>query len=116
MFKEDIESLVSRLENLISTKTIVGEPIVSGNTTIIPIVTATVGFGMGSGEGQDEKSQGGKGTGAGAGMKLAPSALLVMQEDQVQVYSLSQKGSLAKLAEMIPDVINKLKSQEKVEQ
>lgn len=108
MFKEDIETLVSRLENLISTKTIVGEPIVSGNTTIIPIVTASVGFGMGSGEGQDGANAG-KGTGAGAGMKLAPSALLVMQGDNVQVYSLNEKGSLAKLAEIIPDIINKLK-------
>ncbi len=111
MFKEDIETLVSRLENLISTKTVVGEPIVSGSTTIIPIVTAAVGFGMGSGEGQDSTNQGGKGTGAGAGMKLSPTALLIVQGDDVQVYSLSQKGSLAKLAEMIPDVIEKIKTQ-----
>ncbi|MDF9408649.1 MAG: Sporulation protein YtfJ (Spore_YtfJ) [Pelotomaculum sp. PtaB.Bin013] len=115
MFKEDIESLVSRLENLISTKTIVGEPIISGNTTIIPIVTASVGFGIGSGEGQDEKNQGGKGTGGGAGMKLSPSALLILQGDNVQVYSLAKKGSLSKLAEVIPDVISKFKPQEKVE-
>lgn len=115
MFKEDIESLVSRLENLISTKTIVGEPIVSGSTTIIPIVTATVGFGMGSGEGQDSTNQGGKGTGAGAGMKLSPTALLIVQGDDVQVYSLSQKGSLAKLAEMVPDLVEKIKAKEKSE-
>jgi uncharacterized spore protein YtfJ len=56
MFKEDIESLVSRLENLLTTKTVVGEPMVHGNTTIIPIMTAAVGFGLGSGEGQDPKS------------------------------------------------------------
>ncbi|AGL02463.1 GerW family sporulation protein [Desulfoscipio gibsoniae] len=116
MFKEDIESLVSRLENLISTKTIIGEPIISGNTTIIPIVTASVGFGLGSGEGQDGASQGGKGTGAGAGMKLSPTALLIIQGDNVQVYSLTKKGSLAKLAETIPDVIKKFKSNEKDEQ
>ena len=116
MFKDDIETLVSRLENLISTKTIVGEPIVSGNTTIIPIVTASVGFGMGSGEGQEGANQGGKGTGAGAGMKLTPSALLVIQGDNVQVYSMNQKGNLAKLAEIIPDVINKFKSTENNEQ
>jgi len=85
---------VSRLENLISNKTIVGEPIISGNTTIIPLVTATVGVGI----------------------KLTPSALLIMQGDDVQVYSLSQKGNLAKLVEMIPDVISKLKPQEKDEQ
>jgi uncharacterized spore protein YtfJ len=116
MFKEDIESLVSRLENLISTKTVVGEPIVNGNTTIIPIMTAAVGFGMGSGEGQDEKHGGGKGTGGGAGLKLSPSALLIIQGDNVQVYSLNQKGSLAKLVEMIPEVVNKLKLKENAEQ
>lgn len=115
MFKEDLETMVSRLEKLISTKTVVGEPIISGNTTIIPIVTASVGFGMGSGEGQDEKNQGGKGSGGGAGLKLTPSALLIIQGDNVQVYSLSQKGSLAKLAEIIPDIINKFKPQDRVE-
>lgn len=107
MFKENIESLVSHLENLISNKTVVGEPIVSGNTSIIPIVTASVGFGLGSGEGNDEKCLGGKGAGGGAGLKLSPTALLVIQGDDVQVYSLAQKGSLVKLAEMLPDVINK---------
>ncbi|HBV98824.1 MAG: sporulation protein [Peptococcaceae bacterium BICA1-7] len=116
MFKEDIDALVSRLENLVSTKTVVGEPIINGDTTIIPILTASLGFGMGSGEGQDEKSGGGKGSGGGAGMKLSPTALIIMQGGSVQVYSLSQKGSLAQLAEVIPDVINKLKPQEKVEQ
>ena len=116
MFKEDIETLVARLENLISTKTIVGEPIVSGDTTIIPIVTASVGFGIGSGEGQEGANQGGKGTGAGAGMKLTPSALLVIQGDNVQIYSLNQKSCLTRLAEIIPDVINKFKSTENNEQ
>ncbi|MCG8402003.1 MAG: sporulation protein [Firmicutes bacterium] len=111
MFKEDIVSLVSRIENLISTKTIVGEPIISGNITIIPIVTTSVGFGLGSGEGQESTEHGGKGTGAGAGMRISPSALLIIQEDNVQVYSLAQKGSMAKLAELIPDVVNKFKNQ-----
>lgn len=116
MFKENMEALVSRLENLISTKTIVGEPIINGNTTIIPMVTANVGFGLGSGEGQDEKCHGGKGSGGGAGMKITPTALIIMQGDNVQVYSLAQKGSLVKLAEMIPDVIERFKCQEKCEQ
>ncbi|OPX86327.1 MAG: Sporulation protein YtfJ (Spore_YtfJ) [Pelotomaculum sp. PtaB.Bin104] len=116
MFKEDIESMLSRLESLVSTKTIIGEPIVNGNITIIPIMTASVGFGMGSGEGQDEKhNQGGKGTGAGAGIKLSPTAMLVIQGDNVQVYSLNQKGCLANLAEMLPEVINKINFKDKAE-
>ena len=111
MFKEDIVSLVSRIENLISTKTIVGEPIISGSITIIPIVTTSVGFGLGSGEGHESTEHRGKGTGAGAGMRISPSALLIIQEDNVQVYSLAQKGSMAKLAELIPDVVNKFNNQ-----
>ena len=111
MFKEDIVSLVSRIENLISTKTIVGEPIINGSITIIPIVTTSVGFGLGSGEGHESTEHRGKGTGAGAGMRISPSALLIIQEDNVQVYSLAQKGSMAKLAELIPDVVNKFKNQ-----
>jgi len=76
-------------------------------------VTASVGFGMGSGEGQDNSKQGGKGTGAGAGLKLSPTALLILQGDDVQVYSLTQKSNLEKLAEMIPDIINKFQPQAK---
>lgn len=48
-------------------------------------------------------------------MKLSPSALLIIQGDNVQVYSLNQKGSLAKLVEMIPEVVNKLKLKENAE-
>ena len=115
MFKEDIEALVARLENLISTKTIVGEPIINGDTTVIPIMTAAVGFGMGSGEGQDDK-QGGKGTGAGAGMKITPTALLIMQGDNVQVYSLAQKGSLSKISELIPEMVEQFRNNDKSKQ
>jgi uncharacterized spore protein YtfJ len=49
-------------------------------------------------------------------LKLTPSALLIIQGDNVQVYSLDQKGSLAKLVEMIPDIVNKLKLKENAEQ
>lgn len=117
MFKADMETLVSQLENLISSKLIVGESIVIGSTTIIPIVTASVGFGLGSGEGTDHKNEGGKGSGGGGGLKLVPSALLIVQGDQVQVYSLAQqKGCLDKLAELIPEIIDKCKLNLKVEQ
>ena len=107
MLKENIEAIVSRLENLITTKTVVGEPIVSGNTTIIPIMSASFGFGSGSGEGSDPGKGAGKGGGGGAGAKVSPTALVVIQEGEVKVYSLSQKGTLEKLAGLIPEVVAK---------
>jgi len=46
-------------------------------------------------------------------LKLSPTALLILQGDDVQVYSLTQKSNLEKLAEMIPDIINKFQPQAK---
>lgn len=106
MFKENLEALVSRLENLMTTKTLVGEPIVSGSITIIPIMTAAVGFGLGSGEGTDNK-HGGKGAGGGAGIRLSPTALLIIQGEKVQVYSVAKKSALEQLAAMVPEALSK---------
>lgn len=111
MFKEDIEAIVSHLENLVSTKTIIGEPIVSGNSTIIPVLTASVGFGVGSGEGNQPSQGTGKGSGGGAGLKLTPAAMIVIQGDEVKVYSLSQKGMIDKLGEMLPTVFSQIKKE-----
>lgn len=105
MFKENIEAIVSHLENLISSKTVMGNPIVSGNTTIIPVINASCGFGGGSCE---EKSKCACGGGGGGGVKLNTSALVVIQGDDVKIYSLTQKGTLSSLAEMIPETLSKI--------
>lgn len=109
MIKENIEAIVSRLENLITTKTIVGDPITSGNITIIPIISASFGFGTGSGEGTDCSNKGGigKGGGGGAGARISPTALIIIQEGEVKVYSLAQKGTLEKLAELVPEALSR---------
>ena len=109
MFNESIESMVSHLDRMVSSKTVVGEPIVSGNATIIPILTASFGFGIGGGEGTEPSRGAGKGGGGGAGAKLSPTALIIVQDGEVKVYSLSQKGMLDKLAELMPAVMSKLK-------
>lgn len=114
MLKENIETIVSRLENLITTKTIVGDPIVSGSITIIPVMSACFGFGTGSGEGSDPGKGAGKGGGGGAGARINPTALVVIQGGEVKVYSLGQKGTLEKLAGLIPEVVAKFgKDQQK---
>ncbi len=80
MFKESMEAIVSHLENMIKTKTIVGEPINVDNTTIIPVMTASFGFGTGVGEGTEPGKGGGKGGGGGAGAKVNPSALIIIRD------------------------------------
>jgi len=107
MLKENVETIVSQLGDVMNSKTIVGEPIINGNTKVIPLLTVRFGFGTGSGEGSEANNCGGKGSGAGAGVQLAPTALIVMQDNEVTVYSLAQKGCVEKLTAMIPEVMAK---------
>jgi uncharacterized spore protein YtfJ len=113
MFKESVETLASSLERLISSKTVIGEPITVGDVTIIPIIKAGFGFGSGAGEGsQPIRSKGGEqtgsGTGGGAGGGVAPVAMIVIQDGKVEVYSLGQKGMIEKLVDMAPEIMSRM--------
>lgn len=110
MFKENMDSLAAHLENLVKTRTVVGEPVITGDITIIPIITASFGFGTGGGEGTDPSKGVGQGSGGGAGGKLTPSALIVINGGDIQVYSLGNKGSLEKLMQLAPEVMSKFTS------
>jgi len=108
MFKEDMDTLAAHLENLIRSKTIVGEPMVAGNVTIIPVMTASFGFGLGGGEGKDPNKGDGKGSAGGAGGRVEPTAIIAIKGGDVQVFSLGEKGSLEKLIEVAPELISKV--------
>ncbi|AEG59313.1 GerW family sporulation protein [Desulforamulus ruminis] len=68
--------------------------------------------GVGGGEGNEPNKGAGKGSGAGA--KINAGALIVIQEGEAKVYSLSQKGTLEKIAEMIPEAITKFTRRKRV--
>ncbi|WP_276623778.1 GerW family sporulation protein [Syntrophomonas wolfei] len=108
MLKDNIEALVSHLENMVQAKTVVGEPIQSNGKTVIPLLSVRVGFGSGGGEGNAPQQGVGKGEGGGAGLSISPTALLIIDENEVQVYSLSQKGSLEKLLQLVPEAMAKM--------
>jgi len=106
-FNSNISNMISQLEGFVSTKTVVGEAIVAGKTTIIPLIDVT--FGMGGGAtiatADGKKSPG---SGGGMGAKIKPSALLVVDESGVQLVNINQKDSINKLIDMIPGIAAKL--------
>ncbi len=108
MLKENIESIVSHLENMVQAKTVIGEPIESNGKTIIPLMSVRVGFGAGGGEGNAPQQGVGKGEGGGAGLSVTPTALLIVDENGAQVYSLSQKSGMAKIVELVPEIMAKM--------
>lgn len=106
--QEMLAVTVSSLEKFVSTKTCVGEPIVIGDVTLIPIQTASFGYGSGGGEGK-QSEQSGTGGGSGAGASLKPIAVVAVKGDDVQVFPLGGKGVIEKIAAMLPEALSKIK-------
>lgn len=98
-----MDSLMKGMNSFMSTKTVVGEPIVMGETTIIPLVD--VSFGLGIGQGATDK--GDKGCG-GLGGKLTPSAVLVISNGTTRLVNVKNQDSVTKILDMVPDLVNKL--------
>ncbi len=102
-----IKTLLQEFREIVKTETVVGEPVVVGETVIVPVSKISFGFGAGGGKG--DKSEGGKGTGGGASVE--PVAFIVIREGKAQLLPLKEKEmSVKKLLEFAPDVIKKVKA------
>ncbi len=113
--KQVIDSTLENLKKVMSTDTIIGEPIhVLDNTVIIPVSKVSVGFTSG-GVDFDSKKNTDKhfGGGNGAGMSVSPIAFLVVRDTGVEILNINKDGSAAdSISELItkaPDLINRVK-------
>lgn len=90
-----LKTALDEIERLLTTKTVVGEPIKIGDNTIVPLIA--VGFGFGGGVGEDSKAAGSKGVGSGAGggAGIRPIALVIVdKEGKVHVESVRASSSI----------------------
>lgn len=106
---ESFETLFNHLEKFLKTETVVGEPIVIGETTLIPIITVSFGCGGGGGGGKDEKGNDGVGTGIGVGAKISPDAVVVIKEGLVSILPVKNRTNIENLINMVPDIVRKIK-------
>ncbi len=103
----NLEVLFNKMENFISTKTVVGEPVTFGDVIVLPLVDVQffVGAGGGGADGESEKKAGG--SGGGLGSKITPSAVLVVTGGNVQLVNIKHQDSLNKLIDMVPGILSK---------
>ena len=99
-----IESLLKNVDHIVGSKTVIGEATVIGDATIIPLVD--VSFGMAAGSNIKDKKDGAMG---GMHAKMAPSAVLVIQNGHAKMVSVKNQDTLAKLVDMIPELVDKIK-------
>ncbi len=103
-------TLFEKLEKFIRTETVVGDPIQVGNVTMLPIISVSFGVGGGEGSGKDGKGNDGSGGGGGVGCKIAPNAMLVIKNDELSVVPLTNRGSLERIVEMVPEILAKVEN------
>lgn len=97
-----VEALMSGMEGVLSTKTVVGEPTTIGDTIILPLVD--VSFGMGAGANSGAGKEGGSG---GMGGKMTPSAVLVIKNGSTKLVNIKNQDTVTKILDMIPDLVDK---------
>jgi uncharacterized spore protein YtfJ len=91
LLKETVAELGRVLEQVI------GEPMVFGNVTVIPLVSVGFGFGAGGGGGggNDAKGDAGEGGGGGgaAGVGIKPIAVIVVDENGARLEPIPEQPS-----------------------
>lgn len=106
--QEGFDSLFSNLEKLIKTETVIGEPIVVGEVTLVPIISVMFGCGTGGATEKDNKGIPGNSGGGGGGAKISPNAILVIKKDEVTMLPVKGKGNLESLVNIVPEIVSKI--------
>lgn len=101
--KEDvITNLLQGMENFLSSKTVVGEPVKVGDTTLIPL--SEVSFGIAAGRGAGEKKKADRG---GMGGKLSPVAVLVIKDGKTRIINIKNQDAVTKILDIVPEFIGR---------
>ena len=106
-----VKTTLGEIEKVLSTKTVVGEPIIVEGTTIIPLISVGFGFGAGGGSGKGEAKQKGEGAGgatAGAAW-VRPKAVVIVDKEGVRVEPIrgGMSTTVEKIGVTIPEMIEK---------
>lgn len=104
---ENLKMLFTKMEDFVSTKTVVGEAVHIGDVILVPLVDVTFGVGTGLANTADEKNPKDAGGGA-AGAKMQPSAVVVIVNGTVQLVNVKNQEGMGKLIDMVPGILSKL--------
>ena len=109
---DNLETLFNKMENFITSKTVIGDAITVGNAVILPLVEVTFGVGAGGSFNErakeqkepkpEEKAALNGGSGGGLGARLSPSAVVVIVNDTVQLINLKNQDGISNCSIWLP--------------
>jgi uncharacterized spore protein YtfJ len=107
VIQELVKTVLKELREISKTQTVVGEPIVLKEVTVVPVSKVSLGFGIGGGEGETKRHAY---EGTGGGISIEPQAFIVVRKDKAELITLQKSGSvLGDMIELVPKVLEKVK-------
>ena len=108
-----LDNTIAKIREMVNANSVVGEPIVAGDVTIVPISKISIGLGGGGSDFVTKNSNNGDnpfGGGVGAGIKVTPIAFIVIKEGNVRMLPVSTPANTTadRLVEMVPDTLDKI--------
>ncbi|MDR1002356.1 MAG: GerW family sporulation protein [Oscillospiraceae bacterium] len=104
-----MNTTLQNIREMVDSSTVIGDPIVCGNTTIIPVSKVSYGFASG---GSDFPSKSDKelfGGGGGAGITVNPVAFLVVSDGDVKLLQINPNQNTAdRVIGLVPDLVDKI--------
>ena len=104
-----MENTLAKMKEMVDISTIIGEPYVTGNTTLIPVSKVQYGFTSG---GTDLPSKQGAelfGGAGGGGVTITPIAFICIENGKCRMMQINNYTSSADRAiAMIPELVDKL--------
>ena len=106
-----LQDTISKIREMVDVNNVIGEPIVVGDITIIPVSKVSVGFGGGGSDyvknvGSNEPFGGG----VGGGVKVNPICFLIVKDGNVRMMPVAAPASTTadRIVEMVPDTLDKI--------
>ena len=101
-FALSIETLFQGIDQLVTTKTVVGDAVKVDDAIILPLMDVSCGMAAGAFDENAKK----KGFG-GMNAKMSPSAILIIQNGSTRLINIKDQNTVNKMLDMVPDLVNR---------
>ena len=104
-----MENTLDKMREMVDVSTIIGDPIKTGDTTLIPVSKVSYGFTSGGTDLPSKQNNELFGGGGGGGITITPVAFIVIQNDKVRMMQINNYTSSADRAiAMIPELVDQI--------
>lgn len=104
-----MENTLEKMRQMVDTSTIIGDPIVTGDTTLVPVSKVSYGFTSGGTDLPSKSNAELFGGGGGGGITIQPVAFIVIEKGKCRMMQINNYTSSADRAiAMIPELVDKV--------